>query len=117
MPKTNSGAESCFAVYGLNIDSSRVFMAAPDLPVRLVSLGDERGKDLYSAAYWFQSTERATDEYAARIWADLAPERQTWVLVTLLFDGNHDPSADEAAELYQALQDSVQRKLAGVNLP
>ncbi|MEJ2708745.1 MAG: exosortase O [Anaerolineales bacterium] len=109
--------ESCFAVYGLSIDSSRVFMAAPDLPVRLVSLGDERGKDLYSAAYWFQSTERATDEYAARIWADLAPERQTWVLVTLLFDGNHDPSADEAAELYQALRNSVQRKLAGVNLP
>ena len=109
--------ESCFSVYGLRIDSSRVFMAAPDLPVRLVSLGDERGKNLYSAVYWFQSSERATDEYAARIWSDLAPERQTWVLVTLLFDGDHDPSADEATHLYKALQDSMQRKLAGVNLP
>lgn len=67
-----------------------------------------------AAIYWFQSAERSTDDYASRIWADLA-EPQTWVMASLLFDGA--PAADApaiarirhllAAEIDRQLQDSA----------
>ena len=105
--------ERCFEVYGLSLEESRTYLIAPDLPVRVVSLGDHRGHGLYSAAYWFQSAIRTTDDYGARIWADLAPRRARWVMVTVLFDGVHDPQDADVQAFYVALRQSVQRHLEG----
>ncbi|MFO7625192.1 MAG: exosortase O [Anaerolineales bacterium] len=109
--------ESCFEVYGLSIENAYPYLAAPDLPVRLVSLGDGKGKNIYSAAYWFQSADIATEDYAARIWADLAPDRQPWVLVTLVFDDDVDLTSEPAPALYRSLRQSVQLKLEGDRSP
>lgn len=101
--------ERCFEVYGLSLNDSRTYLVAPDFPVRFVSLGDGDGRGLASAAYWFQSAERTTDDYGTRMWADLATERERWVLVTVLFDGVHDPRDPDVQAFYVALHDAVAR--------
>jgi exosortase O len=103
--------ERCFEVYGLSLNASRVHLVAPDFPLRFVSLGDDDGRDVASASYWFQSAERTTSDYGTRIWADLSPERDRWVLVTILFDGVRDPRDTELEPLYGALHGAVARNL------
>ncbi len=105
--------ERCFEVYGLSLNDSRTHLVTPAFPVRFVSLGDDDGYVLLSATYWFQSADRTTDDYATRIWADLAPERERWVLVTILFDGVHDPHATDIQAFYIALHDAVAHNLEG----
>jgi exosortase O len=104
--------ERCFEVYGLSLEDSRPYLVAPDLPVRLVLLSD-RARMQVSAAYWFQSAGRTTDDYATRIWADLAPQRERWVLVSILFDNVRDPRAPDIQALYAALHAAVARSLGG----
>jgi exosortase O len=105
--------ERCFEVYGLSTDSSETFLVAPDFPVRLLSLSSDQQPDSLSAAYWLQSADQTTDDYATRIWADLAPQKQRWVLVTILFDQAIDPQAGEAQALYSALRSTVHQSLKG----
>lgn len=105
--------ERCFEVYGLSLEESSAVLIAPDLTARYVSLGDHRGHGLLSATYWFQSAHRTTDDYGARIWADLAPQRARWVLVTILFDRVRDPHEADVQAFYLALHRAVQRHLEG----
>jgi exosortase O len=105
--------ERCFEVYGLSLDDSRTHLVAPDFPIRFVSLGYGDGRGLMSATYWFQSLDRVTDDYATRMWADLAPRRDRWVLVTILFDRVHDPHAANVQAFHIALRDAVARSLEG----
>ena len=99
--------ERCFEVYGLSLDDSRTHLVTPTLPVRLVALGDGDRRALLSAGYWFQAAGRTTDDYATRIWADLAPRRQRWVLVSVLFDSVVDPHDEDVQLFYLALHDAV----------
>jgi exosortase O len=108
--------ERCFEVYGLALNDSRTILVAPDFGVRFVSLGGGRGPRL-SASYWFQSATRATDDFGTRLWADLAPRRERWVLVSILFDRELDPQAAESQSFYRALYDAVRRNLNGEALP
>ena len=105
--------ENCFEVYGWQAETEFTHLVRPDFPVRMLLLGRERSDASVSAAYWLQSAGQTTDDYAARIWADLAPERQPWVLVTVLFDEPIDPRSPQAQELYISLHASVQAYLAG----
>ncbi len=105
--------ERCFEVYGLSMDDTRTLLVAPDFPLRFVSLSYGNGRGLLSAVYWFQSAERTTDDYATRIWADLDPRRDRWVLVTVMFDSVQDPRAPDIQAFYTALHDSVARSLEG----
>jgi exosortase O len=105
--------ERCFEVYGLDINNSHAYLVAPDFPVRLLSLGKGGQRDLFSAVYWFQSTDISTDDYAVRIWSDLAPERPRWILVTILFDDGVNPIDTQSLELYNALRQTVAQSLQG----
>jgi exosortase O len=109
--------ERCFEVYGLSVDHSFSHLVAPDFPVRLLSLGGGGLHDRISAAYWLQSKGFATDDYASRIWADLEPQRQRWVLVTIVFDEAVDPRSADSQALYAALRQSLERGLEGGILP
>lgn len=102
--------ERCFEVYGLSINDSRTHLVSSAFPVRIVALG-EGGTNLASATYWFQSAERTTDEYATRIWADLAPQRDRWVLVSIVFDGTVDPNDADVRDFYTTLHDTVAQNL------
>jgi hypothetical protein len=105
--------ERCFEVYGLSLDDSRTYLITPEFPLRFVSLSYGSGQGSLSATYWFQSVDHTTDDYATRIWADLAAERDRWVLVTILFDGVHDPSTADLQAFYSALHDGVSHSLEG----
>jgi exosortase O len=105
--------ERCFQVYGLTIENSYTSLIARDFAVRLVSLGGRDQQELMSAAYWFQNGEQATDDFATRMWADLSPQRQRWVLVTVLFDTAVDPNGADVQALYTTLRGSLQRSLEG----
>jgi exosortase O len=105
--------ERCFEVYGLSLDDSHTYLVAPNFPVRFVSLSDGEGHVRSSATYWLQSADRTTDDYGTRIWADLAPRRQRWVLVTILFDGAYDPHSTNIQAFYTALHAAVAQSLKG----
>ncbi len=105
--------ERCFEVYGLPLQDSRTHLVAVDFPVRFVSLGHDDDISLWSATYWFQSADHITDDYATRMWADLTPQRERWVLVTVLFDGARDPHAPDVQAFYVALRDAVAHNLEG----
>ena len=109
--------ERCFQVYGLNVENAFTSLVQPDFPVRLLSLGSGRQHGLMSAAYWLQSKAQATDDYAARIWADISPDHESWVLVTILFEGPVDPLSADSQALYLALRQSVGRSLEGGMTP
>jgi exosortase O len=110
--------ERCFEVYGLNLEDSRTILTAKQQPLRFVSLGrsgvvskTSAEQAQLTAVYWFQSENQITDDYATRIWADLAPQRERWVLVSVLFDrpvDSHDPDLMRLAEL---LQETVGERL------
>jgi len=92
-------------------------LVAPDFPARLVALGDQHGQNVLTATYWFQSATRITDDYGTRMWADLVPRRERWILVTILFDRVVDPNATDVHALYLALRDAVARHLTGEGSP
>ncbi|MCB0115786.1 MAG: hypothetical protein KDD84_16915, partial [Caldilineaceae bacterium] len=103
--------ERCFEVRGLAIEDSQPHLVGADFPLRVVSLGAGERHSLYSAVYWYQSADRVTDDYATRIWADLSPVRERWVLVSVLFDDVDDPRSPELAPFYEILRQSVARTL------
>jgi exosortase O len=103
--------ERCFTVYGLEVQGSQPALAAPNFPLRLLDLGVPGGPQFYSAAYWLQSPSQVTDDYAARIWDDLAPQPEPWVLVTVLFDKSVAPGDEITLQLYSLLRQSVQEGL------
>lgn len=103
--------ERCFEVKGLTVEHIQTCLIAPEFAVRCLTLSDGDGHALASAVYWFQSANRTTDDYGTRLWADLSPQRDRWVLVTLLFDGVQDPQAAEVQALYTAVRDAVATSL------
>jgi exosortase O len=109
--------ERCFEAYGMKVDQSHSTLLSPDFPVRVVNLSAAQERYHYSAVYWLQAPGRVTDDYATRIWSDLSPQRQTWVLVTILFDSTVDPTRPDLQELYDGLRLTVAQRLEGGNLP
>lgn len=107
--------ERCFEVYGLTVESARTALAGPDFPLQLLLLGDGKGSGLYTAAYWFQSADLVTEDYATRIWADLAPRRRPWVLVTVLLDDPRPPLDDDMQSFFGGLRQVVARSLEDIS--
>jgi exosortase O len=105
--------ERCFEVYGLTLEEPRTQLVTPYLPVRFVSLGNGDKHAVLSATYWFQSADHATDDYATRIWADLKPQRDRWVLVSVLFDDVIDPRDPDVQTFYLILNQTVNDHLKG----
>ena len=103
--------ERCFTVYGLEIQQSLPIMAGEDFPLRWLILGQGNNQAMYSAAYWLQSSDRITEDYAARIWDDLNPQPQPWVLVTVLFDSPVDLEGEAPHQLFPLLRSLVQENL------
>jgi exosortase O len=105
--------ERCFEVYGLSVDQAETQLISSNFPIRAVSLRYTGGTENLAAAYWFQSSTRITDDYATRIWADTSPNRERWVLVTILFDRLQDLQPAEFQAFYSAVQSTIASGLAG----
>lgn len=109
--------ERCFEVFGLTIDESYTFLPSPGFPLRYLALSGAGVAQPVSAAYWLQSASQTTEDFGQRIWADLGPRRERWVLVTVLFDQQYDPHLLELTRLFTALHTSVGRSLSEGGVP
>lgn len=104
--------ERCFTVYGLDVQESQPNLVTPNFPLRQLTLGKAGNpRPVYSAAYWLQSTDKVTEDYAVRIWDDLAPQPAPWVLVTVLFDQPVDFDTRDTRALFNTLRQTVQSSL------
>lgn len=103
--------ERCFENSGLRVQSEATHLVAGQAPVRVLSLANPSAGAPLSAAYWFQSATRITDDYTARLWAALAPRPERWLMVSILFDEAIDPRSADAEALYRALQAAVHSHL------
>lgn len=103
--------ERCFEVFGLQLNGSHAQLVSPNFPVRAVTLRDPKSSATLNAAYWFQSADRATDDFGTRIWADTVAPAERWVLVSILFDQPLDSADSRALELYRSVHESVARQL------
>ena len=104
--------ERCFEVYGLHLEESRTIFSEKQQPVRFVSLGRSGEQAQLTAVYWFQSADQITDDYATRIWADLTPQRERWVLVSVLLDQPVDSLDPDLVQLVELLQGTVGESFA-----
>jgi exosortase O len=113
--RAHHNPERCLTLYGLSLDDSHTHLVRSDFPVRYISLGANQGqgRSVRSGTYWFQSAKRTTDDYATRIWADAAIDRDRWVLISILFDGMYDPHDADVQAFYVALHDAVSANLRG----
>ena len=111
--------ERCFTVYGLEVQSSQLYMTGNDFPLRWLTLGKvDRSSPLYSAGYWLQSRTQVTDDYAVRIWDDAiritgteSQGAEPWVLVTILFDRPVNPANADVQALFFMIRQAVQSSL------
>ncbi len=101
--------ERCFEVYGLAVDDSSTLLVAPDFPVRWVAVARRNSPERWSATYWFQTGDRVTDDYGARIADDLSLKHNRWVLVSVLFDQVVDANAADLIAFYATLRETVKQ--------
>lgn len=103
--------ERCFEVKGLSVDDLRTHLVNPNLPIRVVSLGNGIEQNTHNAVYWFQSADQITEDYGTRMWSDVTFQRQRWVLVSLLFDDIVAPDSPELTPFYAAMAAAVAKGL------
>jgi exosortase O len=103
--------ERCFEVQGITIESAQTVYFDDAFSVQMVLVSS--GPHYATALYWLQTGNRATDDFATRIWSDLSADRQPWVLVTLLLDDVYPPNSPEVQSLAALIRSAVAVSLEG----
>jgi exosortase O len=109
--------ERCFTVFGLTIDQSSTQLVEPDFPLRFLSLSGSGAGGRASAAYWLQSASKTTEDFGQRVWADMALQRERWVLVTVLLDREYGSQSPEIYRMFAELRGSVHRSFVEGGVP
>ncbi|NEQ83840.1 MAG: exosortase O, partial [Moorea sp. SIO2I5] len=99
--------ELCLVGNGFKVDSIKPTLLNQSVKARWVSLQD--GKR--SATYWFQSPQGTTDDFLSRIWDYIAHRNKTWVLVSVLFDSEHNPDSPEIDNFASTIHDAIHQSL------
>ncbi|NEO72592.1 exosortase O [Moorena sp. SIO3H5] len=99
--------ELCLVGNGFKVDSIKPTLLNQSVKARWLSLED--GKR--SATYWFQSPQGTTDDFLSRIWDYIAHRNKTWVLVSVLFDNEHNPDSAEIDNFASAIHDAIHQSL------
>jgi exosortase O len=106
--RAHHNPERCFENYGLTIEHSTAHLVDESMPIRRLTLSNEReGGGKLTANYWFQSADRITDDYGARFWASVSLEQERWVLVSILFDEPQAENDPALTKFYQLLRATV----------
>jgi exosortase O len=103
--------ERCFEVQGINVEASRTILFDDTFSAQMVLVSG--GQHQASALYWLQNGQRATDDFATRIWSDLGTDRQPWVLVTLLLDDIYSPDNTEVRAIAETVRTAIANSLEG----
>jgi exosortase O len=103
--------ERCFEVQGITVEESRTIFLDDTFSAQMVLVSG--GPHQASALYWLQNGQRATDDFATRIWSDLGADRQPWVLVTLLLDDIYSPDSTEVRAVAEMVRTAIANSLEG----
>jgi exosortase O len=103
--------ERCFEVQGINVETSRTILFDDTFSAQMVLVSG--GPHQASALYWLQNGQRATDDFATRIWSDLGADPQPWVLVTLLLDDVYPPDSTEVHAIAEMVHTAIANSLEG----
>jgi len=103
--------ERCFEVQGITIETAQTVYFDDSFSAQMVLVNG--GLEQATAFYWLQTGNRATDDFATRIWSDLSADRQPWVLVTLLLDDVYPPNSPEVQSLAEMVRSAVAVSLEG----
>ena len=103
--------ERCFEAQGITVENSQTVLIDPDFSAQWVLVSG--GPHQATALYWLQTGDQATDDFATRIWSDLVPERQPWVLVTLLLDDVYPTNSKAVQTLAELVRTAVAHSLEG----
>jgi exosortase O len=103
--------ERCFEVQGINVEASQTILFDDTFSAQMVLVSG--GPHQASALYWLQNGQRATDDFATRIWSDLSADPQPWVLVTLLLDDVYSPDSAEVGAIADLVRTAIANSLEG----
>jgi len=103
--------ERCFEVQGVSIESKQAVYFDPTFSAQMLQVSS--GFNRATALYWLQNGDRATDDFAVRIWSDLDSDPQPWVLVTVVLDRAYGPDSPEVRAIAEMLRASVAESLQG----
>jgi exosortase O len=103
--------ERCFEVQGITVETSQIILFDDAFSAQMVLVSG--GPQQATALYWLQNGQRATDDFATRIWSDLGSERQPWVLITLLLDEVYPLDSAEVREIAELVRTAVANSLEG----
>lgn len=99
--------ELCLVSSGFEINRMEQRQLTPEILGRWLSLNGDR----QTAAYWFQSAHRTTDDYLARIWADVSRQEPSWILTSIVFDHPENIQQENIESLLESIHTSIHRLL------
>ncbi|NJR60522.1 MAG: exosortase O [Cyanobacteria bacterium CRU_2_1] len=102
--------EICHISSGFELNHMEQRQLASDVTGRWLSLED----GTRTAAYWYQSPKRTTDEYLSRVWGEVTRQEQTWTMVSILFDRPENLDDPQVQGLLNAVHETLDRHLQGV---
>ncbi|MBD1909432.1 MULTISPECIES: exosortase O [unclassified Leptolyngbya] len=99
--------ELCLISSGFEVSHMEPRQLTPEILGRWLMLNGDR----QSAAYWFQSAHRTTDDYLTRIWADVSRQESSWVLVSIVFDHPENAQQDNVQSFLQTVHETIRENL------
>jgi exosortase O len=95
--------ELCFVSSGFRVNHMEQTQLTDEISGRWLNLND--GKQ--TAAYWFQSADRTTDNYLDRIWSEITRQEPKWTMVSILFDQSVQPDSPDVQAMVDQVHDAI----------
>ncbi len=78
--------EICYTADGFEIENSKTVCASDNFFIKEITFKNTN----FKAYYWFQSKNKTTDDFSARIWSALNSENTTWTMVSVFLSDKSD---------------------------
>lgn len=101
--------ELCLAGMGFRVNSMEQRQLTPDITARWLSLNEGTRK----AVYWYQSSQRTTDDFVSRIWGEVTRREPIWVMVSILFDQSYQPDNPEVVTFLSEVHHALAHQFSG----
>lgn len=101
--------ELCLLGSGYRVNHMEPRHFTPAVVGRWLQLND----GAQSAAYWFQSPRRTTDQFLDRIWGEVSRQEPSWVMASMVFDTAYDVTDSTVTSLIAQVHDALDRHLKG----
>ena len=99
--------ELCFVGNGFKVDNMNSTVINDSINARWLSLENATK----SATYWFQSSQKTTDDFVSRIWENISHSDKTWILVSVLFDESFNQTDRDIENFTQSIYNTIDEAL------